>query len=274
METVYQDGACAVDARFEFGKNWRRFLGQIDQARIEAARQSIAAKLKLSTLEGLTFLDIGCGSGLFSLAARQLGAKVVSFDLDQNSVSCTQELKRRYFPNDPAWTVGQGSALDSAYLRSLGSFDVVYSWGVLHHTGSMWEALKNAGTMVKPGGKLFIAIYNDAGASTRRWTRIKRAYVTWPRPLPALLLGLCGLYYAAALGAYYISHPSKLVNRPARTRGMAVATDFVDWVGGYPFEFATPEEIFEFYQKQGFSLVGLTTRLGNACNEFVFTPQV
>src|ERR1039457_4578113 len=110
--------------RFEFGKNWTRFLGSLNEERIAQARKSLSERLELETLQGKTFLDIGSGSGLFSLAARQLGARVHSFDYDPHSVNCTRELKRRYFPHDDSWTVESGSALDASYLRSLGQFDV------------------------------------------------------------------------------------------------------------------------------------------------------
>src|ERR1044072_5239228 len=99
--------------------------------------------LEVDNLLGKKFLDVGSGSGLFSLAARRLGAQVHSFDYDPQSVACTGELRRRYFPDDLHWVVQQGSVLDQGYLASLGSFDVVYAWGVLHHTGAMWRALDN-----------------------------------------------------------------------------------------------------------------------------------
>src|SRR5499433_2543356 len=130
--------------RFEFGKNWIRFLEGVRDEQIFTAESSLKRMLEIDSLAGLSFLDIGSGSGLFSLAARRLGARVFSFDYDPASVACTAELRRRYFPGDRDWKVEQGSALDRDYMTSLGEFDVVYSWGVLHHTGSMWKALDYA----------------------------------------------------------------------------------------------------------------------------------
>src|SRR5438552_3724974 len=133
--------------RFEFGKNWARFLAILDEERIIEAEQSLVQMLNLTNLEEKSFLDVGSGSGLFSLAARRLGARVHSFDYDPQSVACTEFLRERHFPVDPDWTVEQGSVLDRCYLRRLGTFDIVYSWGVLHHTGAMWQALRNVASL-------------------------------------------------------------------------------------------------------------------------------
>src|ERR1700730_2405748 len=67
------------------------------------AKQSLTAMLGATDLKEKSFLDAGCGSGLFGLAARLLGASVHPFDYDPNSVRCAQELRRRYFPKDPKW---------------------------------------------------------------------------------------------------------------------------------------------------------------------------
>jgi 2-polyprenyl-6-hydroxyphenyl methylase/3-demethylubiquinone-9 3-methyltransferase len=257
--------------RFEFGKNWARFLRELDETRIVAAVDSLREMLEIENLNGRSFLDIGCGSGLFSLAARRLGATVASFDFDPASVECTEELKRRYCSRDPLWSITYGSALDAAFLNRLGQFDVVYSWGVLHHTGAMWQALENAALACKPGSLLFIAIYNDQGGTSLRWAAIKRLYNRSPRPVKFLLVLAVGVYFKLK---HFIAIAARFENpfarRPQPTRGMAWFRDLVDWVGGYPFEVARPEQVFDFYRARGFSLMRLKTDRGHGCNEFVF----
>ncbi|MEW6589792.1 MAG: class I SAM-dependent methyltransferase [Pseudomonadota bacterium] len=179
----------ALGERFEFGANWAQFLNVLNDERIALAEQSLSTMLGVSDLQGKRFLDIGSGSGLFSLVARRLGATVHSFDYDPQSVACTAELKRRYHPDDPDWTVEQGSALDKDYLHTLGQWDIVYSWGVLHHTGAMWQALENVTPLVRPGGTLFVAIYNYQRGTTPVWTWVKRAYSRLPDGLRWLVLG-------------------------------------------------------------------------------------
>jgi 2-polyprenyl-3-methyl-5-hydroxy-6-metoxy-1,4-benzoquinol methylase len=266
----------AQGQRFEFGKNWTWFLTTLTDARIEQAVHSLQEMLGTSDLKRARFLDIGSGSGLFSLAARRLGARVHSLDYDPHSVACTRELRRRYFPADPEWIVESGSALDEAYIRSLGEFDVVYSWGVLHHTGQMRAALANAAIPVAAGGKLFIAIYNDQGTPSRRWTKVKRAYNALPKPLRFLVVwpSFWTLYWRPLTKDFLRLHPFQTIRDYGKERGMSLWRDLIDWVGGYPFEVAKPEEIFDFYRAHGFTLIRLRTCAGTlGCNEFVFEKR-
>jgi 2-polyprenyl-3-methyl-5-hydroxy-6-metoxy-1,4-benzoquinol methylase len=266
--------------RFEFGKNWSRFLEGVRDEHVVTAESSLKRMLEIDSLAGLRFLDIGSGSGLFSLAARRLGARVHSFDYDPQSVACAAELRRRYFPGDAQWVVEEGSALDADYLARLGKFDIVYSWGVLHHTGRMWQALENAQLPVAPGGRLFIAIYNDSGSKSRRWARIKHAYNNVPRLLraPLALLAMTPNETKAFLRAALDGSPGEYLRswiEPDNFRGMSRWRDIVDWVGGYPYEFATPEQIFDFYRERGFTLTKLKCGgVGLGCNEFVFVKTV
>src|SRR5579863_6653376 len=255
--------------RFKFGDNWARFLQIVDEERIRQAENSLTAMLP--SLAGKSFIDVGSGSGLFSLAARRLGANVHSFDYDPQSVACTTELRRRFFSDDPSWTVEQGSALDPQFLSRLGKFDVVFSWGVLHHTGAMWQALENVERLVNDGGALFIAIYNDQGKQSRRWRTIKVLYNKSSRPVQFVLVcGVCvATWWRRWLKDLLRLRPFETWRSVGRARGMSAWWDLVDWTGGYPFEVAKPEQIFDFYRQRGLVLEKLRTEGGDlGCNEF------
>ena len=204
------------DTRFEFGMNWCRFLAILNEDRISKAEESLRRMLRVDDLRGKRFLDVGSGSGLFGLAAKRLGAQVHSFDYDPHSVACTAELRRRSFRDDLYWHVEEGSVLDSAYLQSLGKFDIVYAWGVFHHTGSMWQALENVSLPVGTGDKLFIAIYNDQGWLSSYWRRVKATY----NKVSALRPVIIAVHMPYLFGLRFLGRT--LTGRPMLERGMSI----------------------------------------------------
>jgi len=262
--------------RFRFGRNWQSFLDTIDPDRIREAERSLKQMLETDSLEGKTFLDVGSGSGLFSLAARRLGATVHSFDYDPQSVACTAELKRRYFPGDDEWTIDEASILDRNYLQALGTFGIVYAWGVLHHTGSMWEAMDNTCRLVADGGVLFMAIYNDQGRLSDFWRAVKRLYCSSTAGKIAVCSSFIPLFTLSGLSSDLLRcrNPLGRYREYKRSRGMSRVHDWIDWLGGYPFEVATPGAVVDFCGERGLRLRNLKSagrRLGN--NQFVFVKN-
>jgi len=263
---------------FAFGLNWQEFLKGFDEERLKIAEESLTQFMGLPDLQGKTFLDIGCGSGLFSLAAHRLrAARIVSFDVDPFSVECCRRLYEKAGSPDN-WEIRQGSVLDSTFLEALGKFDVVYSWGVLHHTGKMWEAVKNAANMVRPGGLFYIALYNrillrnNATSPVHEfWLRIKRLYNNHPAVARYILVPLAMSAYLAIVVARG-ENPVTHVKNYKSHRGMSWKTDATDWLGGYPYEFATVEEVFKFVKGEfpNFNLVNLKVTSGRGLNWYLF----
>lgn len=264
----------SAHTRFRFGKNWRRFLSSLDDDRIHEAERSLVEMLGIPDLGGYSFLDVGSGSGLFSLAAMRLGAREVkSFDYDPDSVACTQGLKNRFQGDPSRWTVEQGSVLDGNFMEMLGQWDIVYSWGVLHHTGRMIQAFDQVSRRVAPGGLLFIAIYNDQGVASARWRRIKRLFVSGRAGRFAVCAAFIPMFLAVGLVKDTVRGrpPHRRFVDYRKARGMSLFRDWLDWLGGYPFEVARPEEILAFFRERGFELCRLKTcGGGHGCNEFVF----
>lgn len=262
--------------RFQFGSNWARFLTTLSEAKIGIAEQSLQTALASIRLDGKTFLDIGSGSGLFSLAARRLGAQVRSFDYDPNSVACTKELKRRFFPADENWIIEQGSILDAAYLGRLGTFDIVYSWGVLHHTGRMWDALQFAASLVAPQGVLVVALYRRTPLCGA-WRMEKRFYSTAPRIVQFVIRVAFKTVFLAGIAATG-RNPLNYIRNYKSSRGMNWHCDVHDWLGGYPYESAAPDEVMGRLFAHNFRAACLADRagfglFGAACNEYRASPN-
>lgn len=257
--------------RFEFGKNWQSFLNSLSDEKIEIAKQSLKDMLKVNNLSGKSFLDIGCGSGLFSMAAIMLKAKVHSIDFDPISVKCARLLNEKFINDNTDWKIQQESILNTEFIEDLPKFDIVYSWGVLHHTGNMKLALQNAIIPVKENGVLFISIYDDQGKKSQFWLNVKKIYNS--SIIGKLTIKV--IFYTYFSLRYFITDLIRLKNPYTRykeyrkKRGMSMVHDWKDWLGGLPFEVATPDYIIDFYVKRGFSLQKLKSNRGG-CNQFVF----
>ncbi|MCP4657362.1 MAG: class I SAM-dependent methyltransferase, partial [bacterium] len=182
---------------------------------------------------------------------------VRSFDDDPQSVACTRELKRRYCDNDARWTITKGSVLDEDFIATSGEFDIVYAWGVLHHTGQMWKALEIAAAPVGEDGCLFLMIYLDRGWLSVFWRAVKRFYCAGPLARAIVLALFIPYFMASGLVAdiLRLRNPVKRYTEYKKRRGMSRFHDWIDWLGGYPYEVAKPEEVIGFYKRRGLELV-------------------
>jgi len=260
--------------RFEFGANWAGFVDKhFSQERVDISRHHLLNFVGKESLDGLSFLDIGCGSGLHSLAALQSGARCIhSFDYDQQSVATTRAL-HQLAKSPSAWKVSQGSVLDTVFMGGLDKADLVYSWGVLHHTGDVWNAIRLACGRVAPGGLFYLALYSanmHIDPPPNYWLDVKKRYVA-ARPARRRLME----------GAYvwrFLLHrkpwrlPELFVHawRYKKSRGMNFMTDVRDWLGGWPMEFCRDADVVDFVAREaGMTLVRMKT--GEANTEFLFT---
>ena len=255
-------------SRFEFGKNWQDFLSTVGKSSVADAEFGLGRLLPNGEITGASFLDIGCGSGLSMLAAKRLGAKkIIGIDLDAHSVEAARQLLAGHNVQ-----VIQTSILD-ATPRDFGVFDIVYSWGVLHHTGDMWQALERAASLVRKDGLLAIAIYRKTPLCPL-WAFEKRLYTSRSRPARAVIRGAYKAAFLAALAAGG-RNPLEYV-RGYRPRGMSWHHDVHDWLGGYPYELASRDEIKFYLDKLGFQLqrsfekpARASGLFGSHCDEFV-----
>lgn len=261
--------------QFAFGKNWKSFSASaLTQERVDRARADFRDLVKSVPLRGKTFLDIGFGQGLALCLAREDGAIVCGNDIDSK---CTEALimTLRLFPQvDPdSIEVVIGSILDDsviARLRNLpgvgaaGGFDIVHSWGALHHTGAMDDAIERAASLVRGRGHLIIAIYNRNWTSPI-WSVIKRGFVVSPRLIQRVLIVLFYPLIAVTKAAVTGRNPFR------KDRGMDFYHDVVDWIGGFPYECAKAEEISTKLEALNFELERLIpAAIPTGCNQFVF----
>lgn len=266
----------SADSHFSFGKNWIDYAKKIDEARIAQAAMDLQRLSGLERFDGRSFLDIGCGSGLHSLAAIRLGAaRVVGVDIDADSITASTTTISRFAPDANAQF--RTESVFEMKPEIYGGFDLVYSWGVLHHTGDMYRALAAAATLVKSDGIFMVALYKKTPLCGI-WRIIKRWYSKAPpesqyraRRIRVGLHRIMEWVQGRNLDDYITGYEKK--------RGMDYYNDVHDWMGGYPYESISPEDCRVFFTKRGFRLerefvLSPSRRfpglLGTGCDEYVF----
>ena len=256
-----------IKHKFEFGENWKYFLREISNHNINYSKKALVKFTKIKSFKNKNFIDIGCGSGLSSLAAMKLGANVLSIDVDVRSIECTKYLKKKYYKNSKKWEIKKVSILNTKKINQLKKFDFVYSWGVLHHTGNLKKSLRNTESLCNKKGLIYLALYNDQGNKSHRWKFVKKFYVKNNIIVKKLVLLL--------FSPFFLFKPflKSIFNNKLklRNRGMSHYFDFIDWIGGYPFEVSKLEKIINFFIKKNYKLLNLKTcGGGHGNNEFLF----
>ena len=250
--------------RFSFGRNWLNYSRSLDADRFARATASVSGLLGPVPLRGRSFVDVGCGSGLFALAATRLGAaRVVALDRDVDCLRATAANAERLLSSAERSRLDVRAAdiLDPASLPHE-QFDIVYAWGSLHHTGAMWQAVETTATLCAEAGILVLALYNRT-PFTPLWHAVKRAYNLAPAPLQVVMVG--GLVLPRAAGRLLRGRAPLKVER-----GMDVWHDAVDWLGGLPYEAARPEDVHRRLERLGFRPVREELTRRHGCNQFVY----
>lgn len=245
-----------LEQHFEFGKNWQSFLEGISEERLNAAVADISNFLGPGVLKDRSFVDVGCGSGLSSLAAYKLGAaRIFSCDIDPINIENVKLLKGRYqIPDSYPWDCEVRSIVSNDDLPHILGGEVVYAWGVLHHTGAMWSALSNASALVEGGGYFYLMLYRDAKFA-QFWKFTKKLYVKAPTLIQFVMRNVFAAILISGM-LVKLKNPFKSIkNYGKNSRGMSWYTDVTDWIGGYPFEYAEAEEVISFLEPLGFDLV-------------------
>jgi 2-polyprenyl-6-hydroxyphenyl methylase/3-demethylubiquinone-9 3-methyltransferase len=261
------------DDRFRFGENWQSFLSTVTAETIAEAEQALKQLFPGGQIRGSRFLDIGSGSGLSALAARRLGAAFVdAIDIDAQSAAATEALLSKFDPGG-GWSVRHESVLDLPADRGR-RYDIVYSWGVLHHTGSMWRAIDRAASRVAPGGFLALALYRRTPLCSL-WRIEKRIYSRSGPIVQSTIRGVYKTLYCAGLLATG-RNPQRYVAAYKSARGMDWHHDVHDWLGGYPYESTDPKTVVAYLASRGFSFRQVFEHpaaafgfFGSHCDEYV-----
>lgn len=174
---------------FAFGKNWLSFAKKaVTKEKIDSGRVHFRNLCAAINFQNKSFLDIGYGQGLALFYAAELGANVSGIDPDIQNIAAVKELKK-YFDTNLSVEPINDSILNERFVKSSEDpgFDVVYSWGVLHHTGNLNSAIHNSIRLTKKDGFLVLAIYNRHWSS-QIWKVIKWLYVVSPPTFKEFLI--------------------------------------------------------------------------------------
>jgi SAM-dependent methyltransferase len=256
--------------RFAFGKNWQLYAqNALTQQKVSEARNSFRKLFAGIDLRGKSFLDVGFGQGLTLFLAQEMGAKVFGIEIDAENIGALTTTAHLFahcqFPQTHIVSI-----LDESFIKEHkqnGQFDIVHAWGVLHHTGDMRRALDNSAELVKNGEYLVLAIYNKHWSSPI-WKVVKWTYNVAPRWMQWVAIYL--FYPIIYLAKWMVTRE----NPKSNERGMDFWYNIIDWVGGYPYEYASISEVNALVSRHNFvCLQVIPAQVPTGCNQFVFRKR-
>lgn len=263
-----------LDSHFAFGENWASYSKLIGEPQIEHAKEGLLKLIPAEDFKGRSFLDIGCGSGLHALAASRLGvSRIVGVDIDPNSATTARKILTERNPSAP-WQIENISVFDLT-PDHFGTFDIVYSWGVLHHTGDLWQAVSKAAALVAPNGLLAVAFYRETYLDPF-WKLEKRFYTNAPPSIQNFIKSSYINAFRVARAATRQESFADYISKYSSRRGMDFEHDVHDWLGGYPYEAALAPEVDRRMIALGFKAERVFARsksigiFGSGCDEYVY----
>lgn len=254
---------------FSFGQNWLEYnQNWLTEEKLNQAKEHFDKLCGGIDFTNKKFLDVGFGQGLTLFLASQKQAQCQGIDIDPKNITAFEVAKKKLGSvekNLAPIQVQVASILDAQFVtQNHEAFDIVYAWGSLHHTGQMYPALKNCLSLLKPGGYFVCAIYNRHWSSGT-WHWIKKNYNRSPHWLKKLAIGL--LIPPIFLAKWLVTFKNPLKMK----RGMSFYYDVIDWVGGYPYEYASAEEMFAFFKKNSLKKIRWQkANVPTGCHEYVF----
>jgi ubiquinone/menaquinone biosynthesis C-methylase UbiE len=153
-----------VDDPIPYEENSQEFFREIDRRifhprymrlTADASGKPFSLFVDFESLRGKDVLDVGIGSGIATQMFAEAGANVTGVDLTEWAVETT---RRRLAAFDLEADVQQADAEQLPFADA--KFDLVFSWGVIHHSSDMDRALAELVRVTRPGGKVVLMVYH------------------------------------------------------------------------------------------------------------------
>jgi SAM-dependent methyltransferase len=144
-------------------RNWRENVDKFILDELQMTREQIRGK---------RVLDAGCGQGRWSYGFIKLGATVRGIDTSVSAIKYANEHLKRTTPPARFCVL---NVLDERQLSKVfnnAEFDIIWCWGVLHHTGDPEKGFDNLVKLLKPGGTIHLYLYGKKSFVNKFWRRV------------------------------------------------------------------------------------------------------